>query len=301
MEERLSARDEDAAEWRDEPRRLGVERMKQRNLLYERGTRSHYENAEYYDQAYRRRRADIDFYAEMASRFGGPVLELGAGTGRVSRAIAEQGVEILGIDSSEPMLERAERRRKKMRRAARELLEFAHGDLLELRLGRKFPLVIAPFNVFMHLYDREEFQRAMDTVRAHLAPGGVFVFDVLVPDLRALLRDPDRLYSAGTVSLPGRGRRYKYKESFNYDPIAQVLVITLYFQSLEDPEEILTQTIAHRQFFPAELEAILHYEGFEILERYGDFEREPLLDFAESQVLVTRLGATPYSRSRTSQ
>lgn len=263
--------------------------MKKRNLLYERGTRSHYENADYYDQAYRRRRDDVRFYAEMAERFGGPVLELGAGTGRVSRAIAEKGIELLGVDSSEAMIERAEAGREKLKKATREKLEFLRGDLLELRLGQKFPLIIAPFNVFMHLYDREALRLALETVRAHLAPGGTFIFDVLMPDLRALIRDPERLYSAGTVTLPPSRRRYKYRESFNYDPVTQVLVITLYFQALDDPEEILTQTIAHRQFFPAELEALLHYEGFEIAERYGDFDGDPLLDFAESQVIVARL------------
>lgn len=267
--------------------------MKRRNLLYERGTRSHYENADYYDQAYRRRRDDIEFYAKMASRFGGPVLELGAGTGRVSRAIAERGIELFGVDSSGSMIERAEARRAKLKRATRERLEYAVGDLLELRLGRRFPLIIAPFNVFMHLYDREELRLALETVRAHLAPGGVFIFDVLLPDLRALIREPDRLYSAGTITLPPSRRRYKYKESFNYDPVTQVLVITLYFQSVDDPEEILTQTIAHRQYFPAELEALLHYKGFEIEERYGDFDGDPLLDYAESQVIIARLAKSP--------
>ena len=263
--------------------------MSRRNLAYERGTSSHYENADYYDQTYRRRREDVAFYAEMASRFGGPVLELGAGTGRVSRAIAERGIDILGVDSSAPMIERAHERRMKLRRAVRDRLDFQECDLLELRLGRKFPLIIAPFNVFMHLYDREELRLALETVRAHLAPGGVFIFDVLLPDLRALIRDPERLYSGGTISLPPSRRRYKYKESFDYDQVTQVLLITLYFQAVDDPKEIFTQTIAHRQFFPAELEALLHHEGFEIVERYGDFSGDPLLDFAESQVILAKL------------
>ena len=63
------------------------------------GSEAHYEDGRYYDQAYRRRRHDVRFYTNLAVESGGPVLELGAGTGRVALAIAKAGVEVVGVES----------------------------------------------------------------------------------------------------------------------------------------------------------------------------------------------------------
>lgn len=259
-----------------------------RDPKLEEGSRSHYENAAYYDQTYRRRREDVDFYVDLAARHGGPILELGAGTGRASRKLALAGHEVVGIDSAEPMLEAAERHREKLPKHARERLSYALGDLLELRLGRRFPLVISPFNVFMHVYDRRELALALETVRAHLAPGGYFVFDVLVPDPEALARDPERVYRGRNVRLPPERTLHRYGERFAYDPVTQIQTVTMIFEEIDPPHRVVTQTLTHRQWFPAELEALLHYEGFEIVERFGDFERGPLDEYSESQILVTR-------------
>lgn len=263
--------------------------MKPREPSLERGSLSHYQNAAYYDQTYRRRRADVELYVGMAERFGGPVLELGAGTGRVARRLAKAGFEVLGVDASEAMIDEAERHRAKLARAARGRLELVLGDLFEIRVGRRFPLVIAPFNVFMHVYDRAELSLALETVRSHLAPEGRFVFDVLVPDPPALARNPDRLYRARDVRLPPGGQLHRYRERFEYDAITQVQTVTMYFEPVSEEAPVRTQTLTHRQWFPAELEAALHYEGFEVLERFGDFDRGPLDELSESQILVTRL------------
>ncbi|HLU46749.1 MAG TPA: methyltransferase domain-containing protein [Planctomycetota bacterium] len=262
--------------------------MSRRSPLLERGSRSHYENAAYYDQTYRRRRADVEFYVAAAERLGGPVLELGAGTGRVSRKLAASGVEVIGVDSTEAMVEAAERHRAKMKGAARDRLSLVLGDIFEVRVGRRFPLVISPFNVFMHVYDRRELALALETVRAHLAPGGYFVFDVLVPDPEALARDPERVYRGRNVRLPPERTLHRYGERFEYDPVTQIQTVTMIFEEIDPPHRVVTQTLTHRQWFPAELEALLHYEGFEIVERFGDFERGPLDEYSESQILVTR-------------
>ncbi|MEM9074804.1 MAG: class I SAM-dependent methyltransferase, partial [Myxococcota bacterium] len=74
------------------------------------GTDAHYEDGQYYDQVYRRRRKDVRFYADLAEARGGPVLELGCGTGRVTRAIADRGMDVVGVDRMEPMLRRARER-----------------------------------------------------------------------------------------------------------------------------------------------------------------------------------------------
>src|SRR5690606_18628326 len=178
---------------------------------------------------------DVQFYVDEVERLGGgPVLELGAGTGRVSRRLAESGAEVIGVDASVAMLEAAERHRAKLSRAARERLSFVLGDLFEIRVGRRFPLVVSPFNVFMHVYDRAELALALETVRAHLVPEGGFVFDVLVPDPGALARSPDKLYRGRDVRLPPDGAVHRYAERFEYDPATQIQTVTMYFEPRDE-------------------------------------------------------------------
>jgi hypothetical protein len=158
-----------------------------------------------------------------------------------------------------------------------------------VRLGRRFKLVIAPFNVFMHLYTRDDLERAFATVKAHLARGGRFVFDVLTPDLHAFVRNPGKLYKGPRVTDPRTGQRYEYFESFEYEPVRQVQMVSMVFQNLENLEDLKVMPLSQRQFFPQELEALLHYNGFEIEHFWGDFERGPLTAESESQVLVARV------------
>src|SRR6478609_5969512 len=105
--------------------------------------------APYYDQWVAPDEGDRDFYVDQALRSGGPVVELGPGTGRVTLPIARAGVRVIGVDSSQRMLEVCGRRAQ----------EEGLGDLVDLRLGdfrappvnERVPLVICPFRSFMHL------------------------------------------------------------------------------------------------------------------------------------------------------
>jgi len=252
------------------------------------GSEAHYEDGRYYDQAYRQRRHDVRFYTRLAVESGGPVLELGAGTGRVALAIAKAGIEVVGIEPMAPMLEQARERLARLPRATRDRVELRQGDLTRLRLRRKFPLVIAPFNVWMHLYTREEIERGFATVRHHLEPGGRFVFDVLLPDPASLARDPSKRYRGGEIPHPRDGVRYRYSEYFSYDPVAQVETVAMDFEHPETDARSFCTPLTQRQFFPAELEALLHYNGFELESHTGDFEGKPITAATESQVLIAK-------------
>ncbi len=254
-----------------------------------RGGKAHYEDAAYYDLAYKRRRHDVKFYVESATKYGGPVLELGVGTGRVALAIAQQGVDVVGVDPAKAMLDHAREKLLKLPKAKQAHLTLKLGDARTLRMKKRFALVTAPFNVFMHLVTRRDLERAFSTVRAHLAPRGRFVFDVLTPDLRAMVRRPGRLLKAPMVIHPVTGRRYHYLEAFEYDSLRQVQMVSMIFQDAEGSGEMKIVPLSQRQFFPQELEALLHYNGFAIEHRYGDFSRGPLADDSESQIIVAKL------------
>lgn len=253
-----------------------------------RGAVAHYEDAVYYDLAYRRRRADVRLYRELACEHPGPVLELGVGTGRVALALAKDGVELVGVEPVPAMLARAKEKARALPRAAQARLVLRRGDARSLRLGRTFTLVIAPFNVFMHLYTRRDVERALAVARAHLAPRGRLVFDVTMPDLRLMTRSPARLYRGPDVVHPSSGARYQYFEAFQYDPVRQVQMVSMVFQNLDDLGDMKSLPLSQRQFFPEELKGLLHYNGFVIEHMWGDFERGALNDDSETQIVVAR-------------
>ncbi|HEX4352082.1 MAG TPA: class I SAM-dependent methyltransferase, partial [Polyangiales bacterium] len=245
-----------------------------------------YERPRYYDHAFKHHTRDAAFYAELAREIKGPVLELGAGTGRISFALVRAGARVVAVDRSEAMLARARERALKLTAAEQKRLTFHAADLRELALRERFGLVLAPFNLFMHLYTRDDVERALRTVRRHLRPNGVFALDVLMPDLGVLRRDPARVYRCRPVFDPTDRKHYAYGESFDYDPIRQVQTVKMMFQQLDRPERDRETPLALRFFFPEELLALLHYNGFTVKQRFGAFDRSAPDPESEHQIII---------------
>ncbi len=255
------------------------------------GTEAHYVEPELYDKTYARRTHDVERYLELSRELapGGTILELGAGSGRMTIPLARAGHEVVAVDRMASMLEKLRDRLEDEPREVRERITIKRGDLSKLRLRRRFDLVVAPFNVFMHLYTRPDVERALATCRAHLRPSGKLVFDVSMPDMRAFVRDPARAYTAPPVLDPKTRKKYRYHEQFAYEPESQIQMITAVMRAIDDPTDIRLLPLAHRQFFPAELEALLHYNGFTLQARWGGFERGLVTLDCESQLVVAGL------------
>ena len=264
-----------------------LERLIRRAL--QQGTRTLYADPAFYDRLYGRRRRDVEFYVELARQRGGPVLELGVGTGRVASALAAAGIDVVGIDRMSEMLRGARQRLARLPPGQRQHIVLRRGDMRRLRLNRRFALVFAPFNAFMHLYTRSDLEQTLEVCRRHLKPDGRLAFDVLMPDLPALLQDPERLFACGSVVDPRGGGRYRRFEASHYDPVSQIRTVTMLFQPDDAKVASRVVPLTQRQYFPAELEALLLYNGFEIEAHHGGFSSGPIEIRAESQVVVARL------------
>jgi SAM-dependent methyltransferase len=261
------------------------------------GAREHYADAALYDFEYRRRRSDVRWYRDLAARElrkGGAVLELGCGSGRVTVPLARDGHTVVGLDQSQPMLDALEARKARLPAAVRDRITTVRGDLRHFELRRRFgrfALIVAPFNVLEHLYTRVELDACLQVVRRHLAPGGVFAFDVQLPDPGWLARDPDRRWARTRFTHPTTGRRVWYSTSHDYDPVSQIALIRLYYQPEDGgPEEVVL--LSQRKYFPAELEALVAFSGFRVEER-TDFHGAPLGPGTENQVLLCRSSTGP--------
>ena len=236
------------------------------------GALAHFEDPAYYAQTYARRVEDIAYYTDLARRARGPVLEYGIGAGRVAIPMARAGARVVGVDHSRPMLADLARRLADEPAAVRARVEAHFGDMRRTKLGRRFRLVLAPFNVLLHLYVRADVERFLARVREHLAPGGRFVMDLSMPMPEDLARDPLKPHHAPRFRHPSAGV-VRYREHFDYDRARQILFVTMEMTPVAAPRESFAVPLAQRQFFPCEWEALLHYNGFAVEHRYGDFQR----------------------------
>jgi SAM-dependent methyltransferase len=257
------------------------------------GAGEHYVDAELYEYEYRRRRDDVNYYAACASGELAPessILELCCGSGRVTRKLLRSGFHVTGIDMSEEMLERARGGVSRLPKRFRDNAEFHRGDMKDFDLGRRFPMIVMAFNSFEHLYTRQEVESCLRCIRAHLEPDGLFVFDVQLPHLAWLIKDPKKRWARTKFRHPVTRQRLAYSTNHVYDPVTQIAVIRLYYQPIGDGpiKNTLVTHLSQRKFFPAELMALLHYNGFEVIRQYGDFAGDKLDEFAESQVLLCR-------------
>lgn len=269
----------------DEGRRLTT-RVRRDDHELRVGALAHYEDPAQYTSTYRGRLRDVAYYAKLARGVRG-VLEYGIGNGRVALPMAREGARVFGIDHSRPMLDDLERRLWAETPEVRNRVETRFGDMRRVRLRRRFPLVVAPFNVLLHLYTREDVEQMLARVREHLAPSGRFVMDLSVPMPEDLARDPTKAHHAPRFRHPTAGV-VRYREFFDYDWARQILFVTQEMTPVKDPRAWFAVPLAHRQFFPQEWQALLHYNGFEVEQVYGDFDESPFQSHSEIMIVHAR-------------
>jgi SAM-dependent methyltransferase len=256
-----------------------------RDAELEAGSLAHYEDPAYYTATYARRIEDVAFYVGLARRARGPVLEYGVGNGRIALPMARHGVRVVGIDHSAPMVADLRERLSREDPEVRARVSVVRGDMRRVRLRQRFPLVVATFNTVLHLYTRGDVERFLARVREHMAPRtGRFVVDLSMPRVRDIARDVGKAFHAPRFRHPTAGVLVKNREYFDYDPVRQVLFVGMEFEPVGDPAGAWMTPLAHRQFFPQEWEALLHYNGLRVLRVEGDFQGGPLT--GESDVMI---------------
>ena len=263
--------------------------MKYTTFDLEAGTTQFYVDVDYYDHEFKNRTQDVAWYASKYVQESGPVLEVAVGSGRIALKAVREGAHVVGIDLSKGMIEQAEKHRDSLPDPCRSKLELSVADMRDFDLGRTFDLITCPFNAFMHMYTTEDAERCLRAMRAHLAPGGVMIMDILTPDFEYLSRSPYKRFPGIRFKHPTHGGFYRYSEQSAYDPISQLNQMWLHYER-EDPQcdgpESFCIQLSHRYFFPQEMRALLEHNGFRIDALFGDFEDDPLTPDAESMVWV---------------
>lgn len=247
--------------------------------------------ADLYDWVYAWKRHDIPFYVEEAETFGGPVLELGCGTGRVAIPIAQAGVEVVGLDSSARML-RVARRKARAVAPISGKLTWVRGDMRSFSLDRKFSLVIIPYRGFLSLLSVDEQRRCLEGIKAHLLPEGRLALDIFVPDLHTLTEGTTAPVHSWDVSHPHTGHRMVVWDQSRFDNHNQVIDVRMILEELNGTGEMvrkLYRDFQLRYIHRYEALHLLEISGFHVLDLFGDFERQPLDEASSDMVWLAAL------------
>lgn len=200
--------------------------------------------------------AAVEFLASLAGE--GPALELGVGTGRVALPLANAGIEVHGIDSSEHML------RILRGKPGGDALSVVNGTMGDFDLGRRFPLIYAVFNTFFSLLTQDEQVACFECVARHLQPGGTFLMQAFVPDpVRFDLRNQ-------RIAVESTGADHLQVDATTHDPVDQ-RVDNLHV--LVDGGKVTLYPVKIRYTHVSELDLMARIAGLILRERWADWDR----------------------------
>ena len=213
---------------------------------------------------------DVGFYVEEARPAApGPVVELGVGTGRIAIPVASEGIGVIGVDSSEGMLEIC--REQAELAGVVEHLDLRLGDYRHPPVSGQVELVLCPFRAYLHLHDDTARLEALSAARDLLVPGGRLVFDVFTPSAE----DIEETHGRWLEREPG------IYERADWDTQRRVLTL-----SLRGPDSETTMDLAWVS--QAEWRGLLHAAGFTVEACYGRFDRRPWAGEEDSIWIASR-------------
>lgn len=237
--------------------------------------------ARFYDLIYHQIRdgVDNDFFIGEVKKTRGKVLEIGVGTGRFFMEEIRSGADVYGIDISNSMISVL-----KSKLEPDQHYRISNQNILDFSFDFKFDLIIAPFRVFMHVLEKENQIIALNNVFRHLNPGGRFIFDVFIPDLKLLLKGFDHQVDFEGEYEPGK--KVRRIVSSNPDVIHQIIHVHFELE-WEDGQSVRKEVwdLPMRFFFRYELEHLIERSTFTKYKIYGDYTKNGLNEMSKEFVM----------------
>jgi SAM-dependent methyltransferase len=226
---------------------------------------------------------DLPFWLSLAEREPGPVVEWGAGTGRIAAPLAAKSHDVTAVELSRQMVQRGEEKSGSV--------GWVVGDMRTADLGRRYGLAVCAFNSFLCLRSVDDVLAFLRNVHEHLMPGGLLGIEVSAFSPEELVDPPGgpALRHDFTRNLPN-GQLDRFSVS-RYDAATQLMEMRLFYErydcsgTLQDRRvHDLTIRITNRD----ELGLMLKLAGFEVEAVYGGFEGEPFTPTSDHLIMLAR-------------
>jgi len=246
--------------------------------------------AEWYDIFYAAADpGDLDFYHGLCRASGGPILEIGVGTGRIALPLAKDGMEIVGIDLYEPMLKVAQQRALDVAPLDGSL-KLIQADMRDFDLKRKFPVVTIPARTLLLATTEEDQIDTLCRAGQHLEEDGTMAFNLFYPDPEMLADDPDEEFLLEVVEKPDGGR-YVLTAKNHFDLDSQLNHGTQIAEELDPKGEVLRRQeleVVVRYLYPEQVISMCQRVGLDVIEMWGDFEGSDLDEESDEIVVLAR-------------
>ncbi|HET9887369.1 MAG TPA: class I SAM-dependent methyltransferase [bacterium] len=254
--------------------------------------------AKWYDFDYERRvREDLPFYFRSACEGGNPVLELGAGTGRVTAVLALGGFDVTAVDLSAKMLERAKLRFERLKNP-RGKVRFVLADMAALKLRGKYRTILVPFRSFHHLYSVERQIATLRAIRRLLASDGIAVFDLLQPDLTYFGAIEGKTNISYERKRRDKGTKVVQRFRLLCDFPRQMGYIEYFWDEYRGRKKVDSDRalMRWRWFHVFEFEHLLFRAGLRVIRIAGGFDGRPYGSDAREMIFVAGRDSTPTSK-----
>jgi len=245
---------------------------------------------EYYDYIFRDLK-DIGFYVDHALKTGGPVLELGSGSGRILVPVARAGVKITGVDLSDRMMDLCRIKLESESVRTRQNARIVKSDMCGFDLGERYSLVIIPFSTFQYFLEVPDQRSCLESAAGHLEAGGTFVLSVFNESIERLSDEGifEEFDITPEFTMPdGRRvfRRFRYIER-DYTKQVEIKESIFYISYPDGRRERLVHRFAMRYFFQFELIHLCECAGLHVTGVYSDYAYRPFdASFREGRLIV---------------
>lgn len=245
--------------------------------------------ARFYDAEHVDKTDDLELYSALAAEYGGPILDVGCGTGRVMLHLAQAGYETHGIESEAAMLERAEARLHALPHL-RDKVIFHQGNVLSYDFGRRYRLALLTYNALMHFHEQETQLALLRRLRDCTHEDGLLVIDLPNAGETFASQDTEALIMERTFIEPESGHLVMQQSVSVLDRVEQMLRVTWIYDEITGDGTVRRTFAPHllRYFFFPELKLLLRQSGFEIEAVYGDVDYAPFEDGCERMVVFAR-------------
>jgi ubiquinone/menaquinone biosynthesis C-methylase UbiE len=248
--------------------------------------------AETYDTVVPDWPGEIDFYRELAAEAGSrgqAVLEMACGTGRVALRLAQDGINVVGLDLSSAMLSVAQEKSIGMAN-----IRWVQNDMRSFDLGETFGLAIIPGHSFQNILTPEDQVATLKSIKRHLVPGGTLVVHLdhlSVGWLGELTGDQGAVFETiGSFSHPKTGQHIRTSQAWSYEPATQTAISHKVWEAIDANDDIVDRwesgPLRFHCVFRFEMEHLLERTGFVIESVYGDFYRHELQNDSTEMIWV---------------
>jgi SAM-dependent methyltransferase len=238
--------------------------------------------AHYYDLLYQDKDYDgeVNFILKMLKLYApnaSEILELGCGTGAHAVLLAKQGYKIQGIDFSEEMIQRANHRLQQLPTEIIDGVKFTLGDIQNIRLNQKYDVALSLFHVFSYQVDNNSLLAALASIKEHLQPGGIFIFDVWYGP--AVLSDRPSIRIKRVENEQIKITRIAEPILHPNDNLVEINYQIFVENKSKGTTNILEETHKMRYFFKPEIEFLLQQLDLKIISsREWMSDKDPGLD-----------------------